>query len=336
MSSNIINEINDENTQQISPDKQRPIIGVGSCLVAHPVRFNGGYKRKHMYIDRLKKHADLVPICPEMGIGLGVPRETIRLVDIDGELRARDSDTQTKDYTDKLKNYADEQLQRFPNLGGYILVKGSPSCGYERVTKYNEQGNGIGSDAAGIYAQRLMDQNPLLPVEEDGRLYDHALRESFVSRIYLYHDWQQLIASGLTFKKLSDFYSRNKYLVMAHSVPAYKEIGPLLANGKKHPLNELADKIILLMTNALKKVATRRSHTNVLHHLQGYLKNNLSQEEKKSLRSLIDQYREGIVPLIVPMTLLRHHFNHSPDEYIRNQVFMQPYPEDLALRSHLT
>ncbi len=326
---------NSSATQAKSSHNLRPIIAVGSCLVSHPVRFNGGYKRRNMYIERLKKHADLVPICPEMGIGLGVPRETIRLVNINGELRARDSDTQKKDYTEKLQDYANEQLQRFPNLGGYIFVKGSPSCGFERVTKYNEKGSGIGNDASGIYAQRIIDENPLLPVEEDGRLYDHGLRESFISRIYLYHDWRQMLASGLTFRKLSLFYSRYKYLVMAHSVPIYKQIGPLLANGKKYPLDELADNIIMLMTTALKKVATRRSQTNVLHHLQGYLKNNLSREEKQSLRTLIDQYREGIVPLVAPMTLLRHHFKHSPDDYIENQVFMEPYPEDLALRSHL-
>ena len=315
---------------------KRPIIGVGSCLVSHPVRFNGGHKRRNATIDGLKKHMDLVPICPEMGIGLGVPRDTIRLVNINGELRARDSDTQTKDYTEKLKNYADEQLHRFPNIGGYIFVKGSPSCGFERVSIYNELGNGIGSDASGIYAQRLMDLNPLLPVEEDGRLYDHSLRESFVSRVYLYHDWQQLVKSEITFKKLSDFYSRYKYSVMAHSVPIYKELGPLLANGKQYPLSELSEKIILLMTTALKKVATRRSHTNVLHHLQGYLKNKLSPEDKQSLRTLIEQYSEGIVPLVVPMTLLRHHFGQSPDQYIQSQVFMEPYPDDLALRSHLS
>lgn len=318
-----------------NPQPKRPIIGVGSCLVSHPVRFNGGYKRRNMYIERLKKHTDLVPICPEMGIGLGVPRETIRLVNIDGELRARDSDTQTKDYTDKLQHYADEQIERFPNLGGYIFVKGSPSCGFERVPKYNEKGNGIGNEASGIYAQRLIDQHPLLPVEEDGRLYDHGLRESFISRVYLYHEWQQLNANGLTFQALTKFYSRYKYLVMAHSVPIYKEIGPLLANGKKQPLDELAHRVITLMTTALKKVATRRSQTNVLQHLQGYLKNKLSREEKQSLRALIDQYREGIVPLIAPMTLLQHHFTHSPDKYIESQAFMHPYPDDLALRSHL-
>ncbi len=323
-------------TDTIASDLKRPIIGVGSCLVSQPVRFNGGHKRRNETIERLKKHMNLVPICPEMGIGLGVPRDTIRLVNINGELRARDSDTQTKDYTEKLKNYADEQLHRFPNIGGYIFVKGSPSCGFERVSIYNETGNGIGNDASGIYAQRLMKLNPLLPVEEDGRLYDHSLRESFVSRVYLYHDWQLLTQSGITFKKLSDFYSRYKYLVMAHSVPIYKELGPLLSNGKQHPLSDLAEQIIVLMTNALKKVATRRSNTNVLQHLQGYLKDKLSKDDKQSLRSLIEQYREGIVPLVVPMTLLQHHFKNSPDQYIASQVFMQPYPEDLALRSHLS
>ncbi|GAB1269081.1 DUF523 and DUF1722 domain-containing protein [Aurantivibrio infirmus] len=313
----------------------KPLIAVGSCLVGQPVRFNGGHKRHNPHIEKLQQHADLVPLCPEVGIGMGVPREAIRLVEIENKIYIRDSETQTIDYTEQLKNYAREKINEHPNLSGYILVKGSPSCGLERVPRYNAQGNTIASDRSGVYAQEIIDRNPLLPTEEDGRLYDHGLRESFISRVFLYHDWQQLNESAITLDKVTAFYSRYKYTVMAHSVPIYKQLGPMLANAHADPIKEVAEKTISLMMAALKKVATTRSHTNVLQHIQGYLKRSLSKQEKQSLKTLIEQYHKGIVPLITPITLLKHHFEQKPDPYIENQTYMQPYPDELALRSHL-
>ncbi|MCW8195518.1 DUF523 and DUF1722 domain-containing protein [Proteobacteria bacterium 005FR1] len=315
--------------------EKKPVVAVGSCLVGEPVRFNGEHKRRNPHIEHLKDHLELIPICPEVGIGLGVPRETIRLVEVGGEMRARDSKTQQNDVTDALQGYADRQQKEMPQLCGYILVKGSPSCGMERVAYYNERGNKVASDQSGIYARRLLENDPLLPVEEDGRLHDHALRESFVSRVYLYSRWKSLLAEDLTFSRLVNFYADYKYLVMAHSVPIYQQLGPLLANGKQKELDELADEVIHLMMTAFKKVVTPGQQANVLQHIQGYLKNKLSAEEKRSLQQLIDQYRKGIVPLIAPMTLLKHHFERSPDPYIERQVFMRPYPDELALRSHL-
>lgn len=314
---------------------KRPLVAVGSCVVGEPVRFNGEHKRSNSHVDRLSAFVDMVPICPEVGIGLGVPRETIRLVDVDGSTRARDSKTQQQDVTERLQNYADQQQQIFPDLCGYIFVKGSPSCGLFRVNRYNPEGHVIAADSAGVYARRILDADPLLPVEEDGRLHDNGLRESFVSRVYLYYRWRNLLAAGLTAGKLREFYADYKYLIMAHSVPAYKQLGPLLADAKNRSLQDLADEVIALMMTALKQVPTRGGQVNVLQHIQGYLKRKLSAEEKRSLEVLIEQYRNGIIPLVAPMTLLKHHFAHSPDPYIERQLFMQPYPEELALRSYL-
>lgn len=324
-----------QTSDRYDPRHCRPMVAVGSCVLGEPVRFNGAHKRRHSHLEIIKPFFEFVSICPEIGIGMGVPREPIRLVEIEGALHARDSETQIKDYTAPLRDYADQQLLRFPELCGYVLVKGSPSCGYERVPRYNVKGNVIASDQAGIYAQQLMMRDPLLPLEEDGRLNDHRLRESFISRVYLYHHWRQLNKEGLTPDKLIKFYARYKYLVMAHSVPIYQQLGPMLANLNAVPLNECAQQVIALIMEALKKSVTRRSQTNVLQHLQGYLKRKLSASEKQTLQQAIEQYRQGIVPLIAPMTLLKHHFEQQPDSYIDGQVFMQPYPEELALRSHL-
>lgn len=317
-------------------DRAQPLVGVGSCLVGEPVRFNGDHKRSNPHINKLGRHVILQTFCPEVAIGLGVPRDPIRIVEIDGRRHLRDSDTQQQDYTTAIESYAENVLHQHPELCGYILVKGSPSCGYERVKRYHEKGNIIASDSMGIYAQRLRQQNPLLPMEEDGRLYDHGLRESFVSRVYLYHDWQQFSREPYTAAGLLQFYSRYKYLIMAHSVPMYQQLGRLMADLKRQDLNRVAQDLIGGMMDALQRVASAAGHTNVLQHLQGYLKKTLSTDEKQELSEVIDQFRRGIVPLITPLTLLQHHFRRSPDNYIGQQTFMAPYPGELALRSFVT
>lgn len=320
--------------------QSRPTVAIGSCLVGAAVRFNGAAKKRNPHIDCFSEHFNFIHICPEVGIGMGVPREPIRLLDDSGKRFAVGSnhalDTADPiDFAPALRDYAQQQLQKHPNLCGYILVKGSPSCGLEKVKRYNRKGNVLGHDAMGVYAQQIATANPLLPLEDDGRLHDVGLRESFVSRVYLLHRWQQLTLENLSVKDLTRFYARYKYKVMAHSVPVYQQLGKLLAQPKQFPVEQLAQQLISLIMYALKKPATRASHTNALQHVQGYLKKQLSAKDKAELTRVIDQYRQGMVPLIAPMTLLKHHFSNSPNDYIDEQVFMSPYPESLALRSHL-
>ena len=312
-----------------------PLVGVGACLVGKPVRFNGDHKRRNSHIEKLAEHCELKPFCPEVGIGLGVPREPIRIVDDGITLTLRDSNTQTRDYSEAIQAYAQALLQQNSGMCGYVLVKGSPSCGLERVKRYNKQGQVIAADTGGMFTRELLRLDSLLPVEEDGRLYDHGLRESFVSRVFLYHDWKQLQGESLTAKNLVDFYSRYKYLVMAHSVAHYQQIGRLLSDLKNADLRITAQTLITLLMSALKKVATVKGHVNVMQHLQGYLKNQLSPNQKQELGAVIKDYHRGIVPLITPMTLLQHHFNRNPNAYIAKQRFMQPYPNELALRSFI-
>lgn len=320
-------------TSPHSIDQSKPVVGVGACLVGEPVRYNGDHKRRNPHIEKLANHCELQNFCPEMAIGLGVPRQPIRIVEENNGLRLKDSDTQTSDHTDAVNAYADSVITDNNNLCGYIFVKGSPSCGLERVKRYDTNGKVLAADARGLYAQKLVERDPLLPVEEDGRLYDHGLRESFVSRVYLYFDWKLFCQQTITPKGLIDFYSRYKYLIMAHSVPHYKKLGALLGDLKNKDIEELGKETLGLMMEALTKVATPGSHANVLQHLQGYLKQTLSSTEKQELAKLIDQYRQGIVPLITPVTMLQHHFNRAPNHYIDKQTFMAPYPGELALRS---
>lgn len=311
----------------------RPVLGIGACLAGRAVRYNGQTKAANEHVRDIGEHFELRPFCPEMGIGMGVPRAPIHLVGAPGAVRAMDVESHSRDYTDQLAGYARQVLDSAPELCGYILVKGSPSCGYERVKRFAASGNILAHDARGIFAAALGQADPLLPQEDDGRLHDPGLRESFVTRAYAYHDWKQLRAGGLTAGKLVAFYSRYKYLVMAHDPASYQALGPMVAAAGKQPLDELAPAFIAALMAALARRATRRSHTNVLYHLSGYLKRSIADAERQRLRELIEQYRLGQVPLIVPVTLLRHHFANKPNAYIDSQVFMEPYPDTLKLRN---
>lgn len=316
-------------------------VGIGACLLGEPVRYNGSHKKGSTALDALGAFFEFRSFCPEMAIGLGVPRPPIRLVGAAGAdveqitLRAVDSDTGTRDVSVALRSYGDRVAAEESDLCGYILVKGSPSCGFERVKRYTDKGVSQPADAIGLFAEALMRGNPLLPIEEDGRLHDDRLRESFVVRVFTYFHWRELCRQGLTHHKLMKFYSRHKYLVMSRHIPTYQALGKLLANAKATPLDTLAPQVIALLMDALKRPSTRSGHTNVLEHIRGYLKRRISAEEKAELGEVIAQYRDGTVPLIVPLTLLKHFFRRYPDAYIEQQVFMQPYPAELSLRNAL-
>ncbi|MBN7798421.1 YbgA family protein [Parahaliea mediterranea] len=314
----------------------RPVIGIGACLAGQEVRYNAQSKSPNSHVRALTEAFDVRPFCPEVGIGMGIPRPPIHLVGSDGgAVRALDVESHSRDYTEPLANYAHTVLARAPRLCGYILVKGSPSCGYDRVKRFADNGYSVASDTRGIFASALAAADPLLPLEDDGRLNDPGLRESFVSRVYTYHDWRALCDAGLGARALVDFYSRYKYLVMAHHVPSYKALGRMLADAGKRDIDLLAQEFIHTLMAALTERATQRSHSNVLFHLSGYLKRQLSNDERQRLKDLIDQYRVGELPLIVPVTLLKHHFANNPNPYIDQQVFMAPYPDHLRLRNHL-
>jgi uncharacterized protein YbgA (DUF1722 family)/uncharacterized protein YbbK (DUF523 family) len=322
-------------TEPLPQITAKPKLGIGACLIGQPVRFNGGHKKSSEPLENLKKVMQMVSFCPEVAIGLGVPREPIRLVATDNQLRAMDSNSQTEDYTEALAGYADKVADEQTNMAGYVLVKGSPSCGYERVKIYNTEGQGMASKGVGVFAQQLIDRQPLMPVEEDGRLFDNQLRENFIRRVYAYHDWLCLNEEPLSHHRLVGFYSRYKYLVMAHHVPTYKAIGQLLsAADKQHP-EQQAQQLISLLMEVLKRPATRRGYSNALSHIQGYLKRDISSGERVSLDHVISQYRQGLVPLVVPATLLNHYFKQYPDAYIGQQILLSSYPDELGIGNHI-
>ncbi|MDD5275265.1 MAG: DUF523 and DUF1722 domain-containing protein [Methylovulum sp.] len=306
-------------------------IGISSCLLGQNVRFDGGHKRDSYITGTLNKYFDFHPFCPEVAIGLGTPRPAIHLVKIDNSIRCVGIKAPENDATDRLRAYAAELRPAHADLCGYILKKDSPSCGMARVkvfTNGQPHRNGVG-----VFTGEMMRNNPLLPVEEEGRLGDAGLRENFIQRVYVLYRWKQMLVEGLTVSGLTDFHARHKLIIMSHG--DYREMGQLIACSTKEKLEPVAEQYILLLMNILKTVVNRANHVNVLQHIQGYLKKELTAADKAELCEVIERYRRGEMPLIVPLTLLKHHFRNSPDPYIENSYYMSPYPQELSLINEL-
>lgn len=310
-------------------------VGISACLLGAPVRYNGGHKQSQLCKDVLSQYFTYVAVCPEEAIGLGTPREPIRLVGDSHNPRAVGTVTASLDVTDALTAYGQKTAAKLNDLCGYILMQKSPSCGMQRVKVYQDNGHPAEHSGSGLFAAALMRAQPNLPVEEDGRLNDPVLRENFITRVFAYAEWQQLLASGVSLNKLYELHARYKYQLMANSPSNCTALGRLLASNQQLPLDSLANQYFSLFMSTLKKIANRGSHTNVLQHISGYIKHSLSSDEKRELQALINQYRTGIVPLVVPLTLIKHHFKRYPDRYIADQVYLQPHPENLSLRNAL-
>jgi uncharacterized protein YbgA (DUF1722 family)/uncharacterized protein YbbK (DUF523 family) len=277
-----------------------------------------------------------VPVCPEVEMGLGVPRETMRLESHGGEVRLITPKTGA-DHTDRLRTFADNRLAALANerLCGYIFKKDSPSCGMERVRVYPNH-TSPNRSGRGLFAAALMQRFPYLPVEEEGRLNDPRLRENFVSRVFAYQRWRQMAEKPITRAALMGFHARHKFLLVAHSQIGTQRLGRLLAHPEQFPdENALATAYLEGFAEVMRKTPTRRSHTNVLQHLAGYVSKPLDPDEREELTEMIDQYRRGLLPLIVPVTLIRHYVRKFKVPYLLDQVYLTPHPHELMLLNQL-
>lgn len=309
-------------------------IGISSCLLGQEVRFDGGHKHNGYITESLGQFFEFVPFCPEVAIGLGIPRPPIRLVRHGQAIEARGVKDPALDVTDKLAAYAGKVAAKLDAVSGYILKKNSPSCGMERVKVYTVKGMPV-TTAAGIYAGALMEQLPELPFEEEGRLMDPVLRENFVERVFVYHRWQELARGRLTAKGLVEFHTRHKFIVLAHDEKRYRALGRLVAGVGRNGVAELGRDYIRQLMAALRKPATRTRHANVLQHITGFFKKQLGADDKRELQGLIDNYRRGQVPLVVPITMIRHYLRRFPDDYLAGQYYLAPHPDELMLRNQI-
>ncbi len=316
-----------------SPASPRIPVGISACLLGEKVRYDGAHKRSSYCNDVLSQYFDFRPYCPEMAIGLGAPRPVIRLVGEPDNLRAIQRTEPPRDITGELAAYADTVLDVAQSLCGYIFTEKSPSCGLFRVRAYNNAGHQINDSSRGVFARRLTERMPLLPVEESGRLNDADLCENFILRVYAWHEWHTAVLPNLSAQGLIAFWSRYKYLVLAHDEKNYREIGPLLANLAVADLPTLAQQFFTRLMQALQKPSTRAGNVNAIQHLRGFVKKAADEVEKQTLNTLIDQYRDGHVPLIVPLAMLRHLLARYPDDWATEQRYLQPYPDALGLRN---
>lgn len=315
----------------------QPIIGISGCLTGSAVRFDGGHKRLSFVMDELAQWVTFKPVCPEMAIGLPVPRPALRLIQTTaGDIRMRFSQAPGDDLTAKMADFAAEFLPRLAEISGFIVCAKSPSCGMERVRLYDEKGNRGRKEGTGLFTQALLEKYPWLPVEEDGRLHDPVLRENFVERVFALHALNTLRANGLTRRALLDFHSRYKLQLLAHHQAGYREMGPFVAT--LHEWSDLEEFFVAYrekLMAILKQPASRKNHTNVLMHIQGYFRHRLTARQRGELREVILHYRAGMLPVLAPLTLLKHYLAEYPDSYLQAQNYFSPYPENLGLRLNL-
>jgi len=313
-------------------NNQKIIIAISSCLQGQEVRFDSSHKHNRYITDTLGEYFDYQPYCPEVAIGLGIPRPPIRLVKVGEQIRVRGVKDPNQDVTYELKAYSQQVAGECSHISGYIFKSRSPSCGTERVKVYSESGNPI-DNSPGIFAAGIMRAHPSLPVEEEGRLMDPHLRENFIERVFIYHRWQQYQLTGLTASSLVEFHTQHKFIIQAHDETVYRKLGRLVADAGKNHLADTAEEYLTLLMQALKKLATNKTHTNVLQHIMGFLKESMSADDKKELLEAIEDYRLEKLPLIVPITLIKHYLRQHPNEYISSQYYLQPHPKELMLRN---
>ena len=323
-----------------APPAERPLrIGVSSCLLGEEVRFDGQHKRDTFLADQLARFVTFVPLCPEVEIGLGVPRETIRLERRGADVRLV-APRSGRDLTEQMRSWAERRVRTIAkeDLDGYVLKKDSPSCGMDRVKVWNEAGQAP-KDGRGAFAAVLMDALPLLPIEEEGRLRDDPLRENFVERVFAYRRVKDLFTGRWTVGQLVAFHTREKLLLLAHAPEAYRTLGRVVAAAKDRPRAELAGEYAAGFMEALQRRASKGRETNVLQHVAGYFKDLASADERAEMGEAIADYRAGLVPLVVPLTLLKHHVRRHADApgvaWLAGQTWLSPHPKELMLRNHV-
>jgi uncharacterized protein YbgA (DUF1722 family)/uncharacterized protein YbbK (DUF523 family) len=310
-------------------------LGVSSCLLGERVRYDGGHKLDHFLTDTLGAYVDWVLVCPEVESGLSVPREAMHLV---GDVEAPRLVTIRTgvDHTSRMRRWTKKKVTTLAaeDLCGFVFKSRSPSSGMRGVKIYSPEGIPI-STGSGIFAKAFQDRFPLLPVEDEGRLHDPGLRENFIERVIVYKRWQEFMASDRTIGRLVSFHTSHKLLVMAHSPKHYSALGKLVADPKQYKHEELFERYCATLMEGLQLLATVRKNTNVLQHMAGYFKQQLSPDEKKELQDVIANYHQELAPLIVPITLLQHYVRKYNADYLKQQSYLNPTPLELMLRNHV-
>jgi uncharacterized protein YbgA (DUF1722 family)/uncharacterized protein YbbK (DUF523 family) len=310
-------------------------IGISACLLGERVRYDGGHKRDHYLTDTLAGYVQWVPVCPEVEYGLPVPREAMRLVEDKGSPRLVTVKTKI-DHTEGMLKWAGKRLKELEteDLCGFIFKSKSPSSGMRGVKIYTSGGIPH-AGGSGVFGGLFLKHFPLIPAEDEGRLYDPVLRENFIERVFVYKRWQDFLAGDRSLKNLINFHTDHKLLLMSHSPRHYAVLGRLVAGAKRLRPGELFSEYFRKLMEGFGLAATVKKNTNVLMHITGYFKSRLSEDEKKELLHIIGNYHGGIIPLIVPVTLINHYVRKYDEPYLKRQHYLNPHPVELMLRNHV-
>jgi uncharacterized protein YbgA (DUF1722 family)/uncharacterized protein YbbK (DUF523 family) len=309
-------------------------LGISTCLLGENVRYDGGHKLDRFLTDTLGQYVEYVPVCPEVECGLTIPREATHLEGDPDSPRLVTIRTK-KDMTNRMIQWARKRVAELErrNLCGFIFKSDSPSSGMERVKVYNEKGMPV-KKGVGIFARIFMEHFPLLPVEDEGRLHDPELRESFIERIFTLKRWREILGRKESRGNVVDFHTRHKLSALSHSPKYYQMMGKLVAKAKDLPLKELYQNYQSLLMESLSLKTSAKKNANVLQHMMGYFKEQLSSDEKQELLEVIDHYKKEYIPLIVPITLINHHVRKYDQPYLKQQVYLNPHPLEVQLRYH--
>jgi len=315
--------------------QDRPKLGISTCLLGENVRYDGGHKLDRYLTNVVGEFVDWVPVCPEVECGMSTPREALRLVGDPENPRLVTSRTGV-DKTEQMLSWARMRLDQLEkeNLCGYIFKSKSPSSGMQGIKVYDKN-NVPSKKGVGIFARAFMDRFLLMPVEDEGRLNDAKLRENFIERIFVFKRWQNFFQNDGSRKGLVDFHTDHKLLIMAHSPKHLSDLGKLVAQVKQIKPKELHERYLSILMPALKLNATVKKNVNVLHHVMGYFKKQLSPNEKQELLEVIGNYHKSLIPLIVPITLMNHFVRKYDEPYLKRQYYLNPHPVELMLRNHV-
>jgi len=310
-------------------------LGISACLLGESVRYDGGHKLDRYLTDTLGEYVDYVPVCPEFECGLSVPRESMRLVG-DPDAPRLVTNITKQDHAERLLKWAANRVAALEqeDLCGFVFKKNSPSSGMERVKVYNDKGMPV-KKGVGLFSRVFMEHFPLLPVEDEGRLHDPKLRENFIERIFVFKRWRELLSQEKRRGSLVDFHTKHKLLVLSHSPNLHRDMGRLVARAKEMPTDDLYKRYETILMEALGLKTTTKKNVNVMHHIMGYFKKQLSPDEKQELLEVIDHYRQGHVPPIVPITLVNHYVRKYDQPYLKQQYYLHPHPLELQLRNHV-
>ena len=310
-------------------------LGISTCLLGENVRYDGGHKLDRFLTDTLGQYVEYIPVCPEVECGLPVPRESMHLEGDPGSPRLVTTHTK-QDMTDRMVRWANKRVValEIEDLCGFIFKSNSPSSGMEQVKVYNEKGMPV-KKGVGIFARIFIEHFPLLPVEDEGRLHDPKVRDNFIERIFALKRWREVLERKESRGNVVDFHARHKFLILSHSPKYYQTMGKLVAKAKDLLLKELYQKYQVLLMESLYLKTSAKKNANVLQHMMGYFKEELSSDEKQELVEVIDHYKKEYIPLIVPITLFQHYVRKYDQPYLKGQVYLNPHPLELQLRNHV-